>query len=666
MILARTDVSGTIDIPLLKGEAREDAIRRAQVRGIFDFGIYPFLMNGIISISVSLIYYFAERGTHRQVLVWTLLNISMLIGRYVLQRWLQREESRHSPEKILRQLVFGSFLGGMLWASLPMQIPDVQLGGRHAYVTLIMVGVAAGGLVRGVPYARIAIAFSLPPVISVGGFLIADGSMMCYVLSANMSLYGVMLFNACRLGARNFVENVLMKQEATLLAQSLQAANRDISESNQALKVLAGTDPLTGLANRARFNTELRETLAAATCDASLSMLIFDLDRFKVVNDTLGHAAGDQLLTAVARRLTEALPPHAFAARLGGDEFAVLCPQTEGPDEALSLAERCLEAICKPVMLAGRQYGVEASIGAALAPRHAVGPDDLFACADRALYRAKGAGRRCAMIFSHDMREREERQARIELDVQDALATGAVEAWFQPQVRLSDGNLIGVEALVRWNHPVLGTLQAHEIVEAVRARRLHGLLASRMTEQACLLLRHLQTCGHADVRVAVNLSADDFAHYDVAATLGAIVENHGVDPGLFEIELTEEALLDVNKHGADLTALERKGFRLALDDFGMGSTSLSYLRSIRIDRLKIDRDFVSGIAASRHNQALVTAMVALGRMLDIDILVEGVETEEDRVILRALGCETAQGWLYAQAMSTEKVLDWITLRTRAA
>ena len=330
------------------------------------------------------------------------------------------------------------------------------------------------------------------------------------------------------------------------------------------------------------------------------------------------------------------------------------------------MAERCLAQICLPVTLAGRQYGVEASIGIALAPDHGATPDALFASADRALYRAKAAGRRCAVVFSADMREREERQARIELDLQDALLSGAVEAWFQPQVQLTDGRLVGVEALVRWNHPVLGPLNAQEIIEAVQARRLHGLLTEVMAEKACALLHALRENGLSGVGVAINVSAEDFMHYNVPDLLAGIVARHAVDPALLEIELTEEALLDVDLHGAELAKLEGKGFRLALDDFGMGSTSLSYLRTISIDRLKIDRDFVSGISESRHNQALVTAMVALGRMLDLDILVEGVETEEDRSMLRMLGCQSAQGWLYARAMPADQLLDWMRDRGLAA
>ena len=221
MILRSSVDNAQPGAPLLQGENRKDAIRRAQVQGIFDYGVFPFFLNGIISLSVSLIYYLADHGTSPMVYIWSVLNVTMLIGRLVLQIWLERDKELHPPEKILNFLISGAFLGGILWAFLPLQVPGVELAGRHTYLTLIIVGVAAGGLVRGVPNSAIAIAFSLPPVISVAGLLMAEGTLMANVLYVNVALYAVMLYRACKLGADNFCENAVMKQEATLLAQSL-------------------------------------------------------------------------------------------------------------------------------------------------------------------------------------------------------------------------------------------------------------------------------------------------------------------------------------------------------------------------------------------------------------------------------------------------------------
>lgn len=652
--------------PVLQGREREEAIRHAQVQGIFASGLFAYTVNGTASLSIAIIYYFGDKGHSPWIMAWALFNAALLAVRALIQIRLEREAAGIGSQRILRILTVSSLLGGLTWSALPFGVPGIDMAGTQSYITLFLVGMACGELVRGVPNATLTLAFSLPPVLAVALMLMADGTLMAYILGINVAILAHMLYRSCSLGAANFIDNAVMKLEATLLAQSLQEANRDIREANRVLEQLATCDPLTGLANRSKFNTALAEALSREGAGQTLALLLFDLDRFKVVNDTLGHAAGDSLLVHVASRLSAALDGKALAARLGGDEFAVICPTTGNAEEAMALAERCLAEICMPVMLAGRKYGVEASIGIALAPDHGATPDALFASADRALYRAKAAGRRCAVVFSADMREREERQARIELDLHDALVSGAVEAWFQPQVQLSDGKLVGVEALVRWNHPVLGPLNAQEIIEAVHARRLHGLLTEVMAENACALLHALRKSGLPGVGVAINVSAEDFMHYNVPDLLAGIVARHAIDPALVEIELTEEALLDVDLHGAELAKLEGKGFRLALDDFGMGSTSLSYLRTISIDRLKIDRDFVSGISESRHNQALVTAMVALGRMLDLDILVEGVETDEDRSMLRMLGCQSAQGWLYARAMPADQLLAWMRERHLAA
>lgn len=652
--------------PFLEGPARAEAVKRAQVQGIFGSGLFAYTVNGTASLSVIIMYYMGEHGHSRWVMGWALFNAGLLAIRALMQIRLQNGRDHFSAETILLILMVSSLLGGLSWAALPFGIPDIEVGGAHSYITLLLVGIACGGMVRGVPNASLTLSFSLPPVLAIAALLMAEGKLMSYILCANVCVLAHMLYRSCWLGAQNFVDNAMMKLEATLLAQSLQEANRDIRKTNLTLERLATCDPLTGLANRSKFNACLEQALAQPGQQGSQALFLFDLDRFKIVNDTLGHAAGDALLVHVARRLSEAIYGRGMVARLGGDEFAVAIDGVSGPEEAMAIAERCLVHICLPVTLAGRQYGIEASIGIALSPDHATTPDGLFAAADRALYRAKGAGRRCAMVFTADMRKKEERQARIEMDLHDALASGAVEAWFQPQVHLSDGQLVGVEALVRWNHPTLGPLTASEIVEAAQARRLHSLLTAMMMERACQLLHLFTEIGLPGIRVAVNVSAQDFMHYDVPDLLGSIVARHGLQPDRLEIELTEEALLDVDRHGPELARLEGNGFRLALDDFGMGSTSLNYLRSISIDRLKIDRDFVSGIAESRHNQALVTAMVALGRMLDIDILVEGVETEEDRAMLRLLGCQTAQGWLYAKAMAPDRLLAWMQERGIAA
>jgi diguanylate cyclase (GGDEF)-like protein len=645
---------------------RLEAVRIAQLKEIFEFGAMTYVFNALITTSVMLIYYFGTRGEGQAIFFWGLGNLFVLLMRIGLQSYLDRSRDRYSTRFILAGLTASSLVGGLAWAALPLIIPNIQMAGEHTYITVTLVGMTAGSMVRGVPFANIVIAFSLPPISTIAILLLRDASFESVVLGLNAILLTVVLMRASLKGSHAFAANAVTRYEATRMALSLQEANNDIRETNKALEALANGDPMTGLANRAKFNAELRKAMDAASHGGKVALFIMDLDKFKFVNDTLGHAAGDLLLVEVARRLSEVLGGRGLAARLGGDEFAVVLSRVASDEEALAVAEACLKGICSSIVLSGREFVVQASMGVAVFPDHAASPDDLFACADRALYRSKAGGTCTPMIFTSDMRQTAERQSRIELDIRQALHAGEVDAWFQPQVRLCDGKLIGLESLVRWHHPVLGPVSAREIVDAVHARRVHEMLTRLMADKACSMLRRLRNAGHGDISVAINLSAQDFAHYDVPAALSEIVARHEVDPASVELEFTEEALLDPKILGPSLKALEAAGFRLALDDFGMGSTSLNYLMSMRVDRLKIDRSFVTGVGSSRHNQALVTAMVALGGMLDINILVEGVETEEDRAMSARLGCHAAQGYLFAQPMPAARVVEWLANRDKAA
>lgn len=639
------------------------ALRLAQLSAILELGYGTYGLNFFVATTVGAIS-LTKDGWSDWLLYWFGLNGLTALVRVLLQSHVREGlEAAKEPQIGLRLMTASAFTGGLAWACLPLLIPDLDITGRHSYVILIMAGAIMGSMVRGIPHSPIATVFALPPLLSLAVALTRSGGAEADILAVNMLVLAMILHKSCRLGAANFLATVAAGVQATDLATSLQAANEDIRENNRALEILANCDPLTGLANRGRLHAQLRLCLATAEPGDRVALFILDLDRFKQVNDTLGHAAGDTLLNEVARRLTGALGGNGLAARLGGDEFAVLVGGPDRPEKLLDLAQHCLDTICQPMLLNGRVMPIRSSLGMALWPDHAETAEELYAHADLALYQSKNARQMQAVSFSREMKAQCERQKQIEQDLRQAIERGELQAWFQPQVRISDNQVVGFEALVRWHHPELGLVNPHEVVHSSEILHQTKALARSMAEKSCRLLNDLERRGLAiSATVSINISPRDFAIYDVPALLCATTDLYGISRERLEVELTEESEIGPELiHGA-LQQLSRSGFKLAIDDFGMGHTSLNYLLSLKVDRMKIDRNFVHGIAGSLHYQALVSAMVALGRMLSIDILVEGVESKEDLKTLRQLGCQTAQGFVFGAPMPHAALIRWIEER----
>ncbi|MDH4441820.1 MAG: bifunctional diguanylate cyclase/phosphodiesterase, partial [Rhizobium sp.] len=358
-------------------------------------------------------------------------------------------------------------------------------------------------------------------------------------------------------------------------------------------------------------------------------------------------------------RLERLVEDGSLIARLGGDEFAVVVTGPSATERARAHAARVLEACRTPVAWGQHRAMVGLSVGLAAYPDHAPSAEELLICADMALYEAKRGDRRKLGEFDPELRLTAERKRVIEQDLGAAIDSGALGAWFQPQVDLSSRRITGFEALVRWQHPQLGFIAPPDIVNAAQAMHLSERLTARIAGDACALARQLPNLGLEGATVALNVSPREFALYSVADMLEAVTAFHAVCPAALEIEITEEAILDPALADAQLKRLEEAGYKLAVDDFGMGHSSLAYLISLKVDRLKIDRSFVKDVARSETNQKLITAMVSLGQSLNLDIVVEGVETQEDATVLARLGCTMAQGYLFARPMPPKALATWI-------
>ncbi|OJT98016.1 MAG: GGDEF-domain containing protein [Rhizobium sp. 63-7] len=635
-------------------------IKAAQATAIMAAVKSSIYFNLCISASAVLIAVVVN-GPSASMFVWLAIAHTILALRLSFQRGMDaRFVAAGRADTALRVLSYGSFASGMAWAALPFFIMDFNGGGKDAFLLLIMVGIAAGGVIRHIAYSPVALTFAMPPMMSIVLTLAVEGSSASTILALNVVGLLVVLYKSSVAGEATFANNELGKLRATRLANSLREANVDIMQKNARLEVLANCDPLTGLSNRALFSSRLREHIASADAfGQEVALLIIDLDRFKSINDTLGHSAGDSVLVQTSARLRAVIGSKGEIARLGGDEFAIIVTGTDAARTARLAARDILKKTKAPLTVGGGAFVIGTSIGLAAFPQHAETAEELLACADMALYEAKERGRRRLQEFNPRLKSQADRQRQIELDLEEAIRTGSVEAWFQPQVLLNNREIVGFEALVRWTHPRLGYITPPEIVQAAQVMHITDKLTAHIAAAACRLLNRLPELGLPEATVAINVSPREFSFYSLADVLGLVTKQHGINPALLEIEITEEAIIDTSIVGNELKRLEEAGYKLAVDDFGMGHSSLAYLISLKIDRLKIDRSFVEGVANSRHNQALIAALIGIGHTLQIDIVVEGVEHEEDVEVLRVLGCRIGQGYLYARPMSPDKLDGWI-------
>jgi diguanylate cyclase (GGDEF)-like protein len=448
---------------------------------------------------------------------------------------------------------------------------------------------------------------------------------------------------------RDAAELVRVAQEKTDLIHQLE------EEKHRAF-VLAAHDHLTGLPNRRMFNELLATHLQQAKRNrVHYALLFLDLDRFKSVNDNLGHHVGDLLLQEVAQRLRRSLRDSDVVARLGGDEFAILLTTLGRIEDCAPLADKLVTALSEPCRnLDGHTVQVSPSIGIAVYPRDGVDGKTLFRNADAAMYRSKELGRGKYTFYDPALNSVGSRLFDLAQRLPRAIADDELVLHFQPKVRLSDYRLTGFEALVRWQHPELGLIYPGEFIPAAEDTGQIGAIGAWVAEQCCRQLRRWIDQGLAPVPIAYNVSARQLHNPDLPAQLAARLGQHGIDPGLIEIEITETSLVESMEQARDiLGALERMGIQIALDDFGSGFSGLDYVRNFPIHKIKIDRSFISDIRDRHDDVVIVSAIITMANNLDIGVVAEGVETLDQLIHLRTYGCKEAQGYFFSRPVPAD-------------
>lgn len=439
---------------------------------------------------------------------------------------------------------------------------------------------------------------------------------------------------------------------------SVLAVGRDITELNEHRKrvyQMAFYDSLTSLPNRALFNDRLRQMLTDASWHNQLAgVMLLDLDRFKAVNDTLGHPAGDELLREAAARLTYCVRGYDTVARLGGDEFAILLPEVRSGDDLGRVAGKILEAFNEPFMLEGKEVFITGSIGIALYPEDSLDSDDLLKQADSAMYFAKRSGRNNFRFYSSDLTVSATERLTLEGDLRRGFARDELELYFQPKVNLADGRVLGSEALLRWHHPQRGMVPPDKFISIAEDSGLIVEIGEWVLRSGCLAACEWNRVGMPLHKVAINLSARQFQSNDLVRTVRNVLQQTGCQPEWIELEITESLLLDEDGEVLEVLEVFREmGITIAIDDFGTGYSALSYLARFPIDTLKIDRSFTSRISEEGHHAELVKAIVSIANSLNQTVVAEGVETVEQALFLQLHGCHIAQGYLYSKPIPKE-------------
>jgi diguanylate cyclase (GGDEF)-like protein/PAS domain S-box-containing protein len=516
---------------------------------------------------------------------------------------------------------------------------------------------------------RILYSTHLAPQLRIGGtiaealieIVAADGGRRAALLSAARTPASTTDPAQIRVIIFSAAERRRYEQE---LVQALRRAHESEArrlDAEAGLQHLAAHDPLTGLPNRLGLSAYLDEALATRP-GANLAVLSIDLDHFKAVNDSLGHAAGDELLMVVAQRLQACIRTTGTVARVSGDEF-VIVDQLD-VHQAGALGQRVLQTLTAPVVIEGLEVIISASVGAAIADVDDDTAEALLRRADIAMYRAKAQGLNSFQIHDRSHADPEVRRLHLLGELRAAISAGELRLHYQPRVELSSARFHGVEALVRWQHPTRGLLPPSEFIDVAEESGLIRELGAWVLHEAVAQAAQWNRTGVTDVtaNMAVNLSTRQLSQADIVQTVRSALSTNGIEPAQLTLEITETALMsDPAAALVTLTQLKALGVKIAIDDFGTGYGSLTYLQQFPIDELKIDRSFVTGLGTDNDNEncAIVAACVQLAHAVGIHALAEGVETHAQRRALIGLGCDLAQGYLFARPLTADDLTDWL-------
>lgn len=481
--------------------------------------------------------------------------------------------------------------------------------------------------------------------------LAKDLSVESYVGVPLLDSYGRVMGPMALFGQRKIRKPQLAASILQLFAARV-AAELERKKAESTINYMASYDGLTGLPNRCMFTERLKEEINRARHSHEIvAVMLLDLDRFKSINDTLGHPVGDLILKGVADRLASAGNQDGCVARMGGDEFMFLFPRLTHMGEASMLASQIIESIKPAIQVESTELHVACSLGIAIFPFDGRTPETLLKNADTALYRGKAGGRNTFQFYTPDMNAMSLARLGLENHLRKALEREELVLYYQPQYDLESGRIVGLEALLRWHHPEKGLLQPDLFIPLAEETGLVEEIGEWVVEAACQQNRSWQKAGLPPVKIAVNLSARNFYRPDLDGFIGRMLEENGVQSDCLEVEITESIIMqNVTETIDKVHKLRLIGVKTSIDDFGTGYSSLSYLKQFPIHALKIDRSFIRDLMVSPGDAAIVSAIISIAQKLDLDVVAEGVETEDQLQYLRDLHCQKVQGFLFSKPL----------------
>ncbi|MGQ7884090.1 EAL domain-containing protein [Paenibacillus sp. WC2504] len=443
---------------------------------------------------------------------------------------------------------------------------------------------------------------------------------------------------------------------------------KDITEEKQSkekIQHLAFHDELTGMPNRRMFNEVLGQMIDSEA--EQFAVMVMDLDRFKLINDSLGHTYGDQFLQEMCERIRRCMEGmNVTLARMGGDEFTLLCDSRYNREEVADLAEQIIRAIGVPYRLKENDFYVTASIGIALYPNDGADAVQLLKNADTAMYEVKKNGKNGYQFYTGELNEQLQEKIELEVELRQAIARKQLFLNYQPQIRAGDGQMIGVEALVRWNHPTKGTISPGVFIPIAEETGIIYEMGTWVLREACRQMKEWHRGGGPLIPVSVNLSSQQFHQTNLAMYIKEILEETGLEPQYLELEITESMMMDATVSRSILNELTESGIRISLDDFGTGYSSLSYLKLLPIHKLKIDRSFIRDITENNNDKAIVATIISMAQHLNMDVIAEGIETKEQLDILMDNDCKKIQGYYYSKPLPAQDVEEAFFAPMRAS
>ncbi len=644
--------------------ALEALVSRDQLTTIRRSTLIALPVNSMLGVTITLV---ASRYGHGAMgMTWfaatSVINILRIILCLIPLPPLPGENSasenfaafaRWPAEKHLYLLWTTTLVSGLLWSFIPALCDGYTTPQAIFYLTVVC-GTTAGAVTSGTPYARVPISFITPPLLSVIGCLLYAGGFDLNCLAATVLLYLGMLISVSRQSETGFRAASRLKNEATTMAQCLKEAHAHSVVIAEQMTHRASHDELTGLFNRSGFIQQVEKCAAAGP--SVFCLMLLDLDGFKSVNDVFGHTIGDRVLVEVARRLREVLVGEFAIARIGGDEFTIFYELRVSDDPPHLLATRLITAIevPYPAFDAGRlgvSIGIYQSKDANIA--------EMLTCADEALYVAKSAGRNRYHLFDENLRDRLAMRCDVERDLQRALLDNALEVWYQPVFGGDGKKLVNFEALLRWNHPRHGWIPPADLVATAATAGHSEQLMHFIFAEVCAMIQTLRGLDMEHVWVAMNVSPREVSRIAIDELVLERLSDLNLPSHMLEIEITEETAMDIRSVQEKMDRLAQAGVRIAVDDFGTGYSSLASLRKLSVNRIKIDRCFVTNIAESASDKILVQTILKLGQSLGIEVVAEGVETAEALHLLQKLGCELVQGYHLGYPAPKHEIINWI-------